>query len=290
MSSPGTKPPQGTLRGILGAAVLLAALLAVVALASRGHLGPDQASGRARPGLPAGPFAYVYALFLVAGVLALPLFFYVYVRETPYSKKRRARARLMPFVIVAAVVVSLVLAARWGDALSEVIGRLQFWRNGSTDDAAAARAAQPPAPEWVPLAVMSSVAVAGAGAFVVWRRLTRRARLGRRESLAEALSGILDDTVDDLRREPDARRAIIVAYARMEAVLERCGVARRESDAPLEYLSRVLLELEVTPAPVFALTELFEQAKFSQHAIDAAMKEEAIDALLTIRAELEDIA
>jgi hypothetical protein len=34
------------------------------------------------------------------------------------------------------------------------------------------------------------------------------------------------------------------------------------------------------------LTELFERAKFSPHAIDAAMKEEAIDALESLRDEL----
>ena len=49
----------------------------------------------------------------------------------------------------------------------------------------------------------------------------------------------IDDAIDDLEAEPDARRAVIAAYARMEAVLGRSGVRRAPSETPLEYLDEL---------------------------------------------------
>jgi hypothetical protein len=73
-------------------------------------------------------------------------------------------------------------------------------------------------------------------------------------------------------------------------VLEAQGFARWRAEAPLEYLARVLRGLRVRSAAVLALTELFERAKFSQHEIDVAMKEEAIAALVRVRDDLEAAA
>lgn len=269
----------------MGASVLLAALLVVVALASRGRLGTDEATGPARPGLPPGAVAYVYAALLVAAAAALPFFFYIYVRETPYSKARRRRARLAPFAIVGLALVGVTIASRWGNEIRDVLEDLRLWPADSPTGPDTPPGSTPPAPGWTPMIVVSSALALGGGGLVAWR-LARR----RRPSLALTLSGVLDETLDDLRDEPDARRAIILAYARMEAALERSGVPRRESEAPLEYLARILLELDVSEPPVRALTDLFEQAKFSRHPIDMPMKAAAIDALEAIRAELEESA
>jgi hypothetical protein len=267
--------------------VLLAALLVVVALASRGRLGTDEAAaGPARPGLPPGAVAYFYAALLAAAAVALPCFFYVYVRETPYSKARRRRARLAPFAIVGLALLGLTIASRWGTEIREVLDNLRLWGGDPPRRPDTPTPSTPPAPEWTPMIVVSSALALGGGSLVAWRLARRR----RRPSLAQTLSGVVDDTLDDLRDERDARRAIILAYARMEAALERSGVPRRESEAPLEYLARILLELEVSEAPVRALTDLFEQAKFSRHAIDATMKAGAIEALGAIRADLEELA
>jgi Domain of unknown function (DUF4129) len=102
----------------------------------------------------------------------------------------------------------------------------------------------------------------------------------------EAVSLALDESLDDLRSEPDLRRAIIAAYARMEVALGIAGLPRRPSEAPLEYLSRALQSLDTSASAVRRLTELFEWAKFSQHAPDPGMREEAIDALVAVRDEL----
>ncbi len=76
----------------------------------------------------------------------------------------------------------------------------------------------------------------------------------------------------------------------MERVLAAHGVARRAAEAPLEYLARVLRDLALRESSVRTLTHLFERAKFSHHAVDPTMKEAAIDALETARAELRAVA
>jgi hypothetical protein len=74
----------------------------------------------------------------------------------------------------------------------------------------------------------------------------------------------------------------------MEAALARNGVRRKPSETPFEYLRRILLGLTSRGDSVIRLTELFEQAKFSRHAIDASMKRDAIEALREIRDDLQE--
>ena len=104
------------------------------------------------------------------------------------------------------------------------------------------------------------------------------------------LSAALSDAIDDLRNEPDPRRAVIAAYARMEGVLARHGHARDPAETPFEYLSRILISLQVGGGAVRELTELFERAKFSAHDIDDTMKERAISSLLSVREALRPAA
>jgi hypothetical protein len=73
----------------------------------------------------------------------------------------------------------------------------------------------------------------------------------------------------------------------MERTLTLHGLARHRAETPTEYLVRILRSLDVRESAVRSLTELFEYAKFSPHEIDAAMKEQAIDALLAVRDDLQ---
>ena len=110
-----------------------------------------------------------------------------------------------------------------------------------------------------------------------------------REPLPELLRhvvGVVDDSINDIERDPDPRRAIIRAYARMEAVLARGGIPRRPSETPLEYIDGALRTLAIPAAPARSLTDLFEIARFSDRPIDISMKRRAIDCLLDIRSAL----
>jgi hypothetical protein len=105
------------------------------------------------------------------------------------------------------------------------------------------------------------------------------------EELVRRFYSLIDDTLDDLRAEPDPRRAVIAAYARMEGGLGALGIERMLSETPFEYLARVLERLSVSDAAARQLTELFERAKFGAGPVDATMKEQAVTALETIREE-----
>lgn len=142
-----------------------------------------------------------------------------------------------------------------------------------------------PSVSWLPIALVAGLVLAGIVAYVASER---RASRGRRSggALSEQLANVFDETIDDLRAEADPRRAIIAAYARLERVLAANGVARRASETSDEYLPRILDDLVLDARAVERLTALFTRAKFSQHDVDTAMKEEAIGALEDVRDEL----
>lgn len=142
---------------------------------------------------------------------------------------------------------------------------------------------------WIPVLLVVVLAAAGIAAYLLARR--RRERVGLPERVAaEHVAESLGDDFDDLRAEPDPRRAVIAAYARLESALASSGLPRRPAETPQEYVVRILEALEVRRSPVRELTDLFERAKFSQHTVDERMRERAIAALVRIRDELRALA
>jgi hypothetical protein len=138
---------------------------------------------------------------------------------------------------------------------------------------------------WVTLVLLAAVA-----AFFTWKYTRSKSvadDMVDEETVAEAVAASIDGALDDLESEPDARRAVIAAYARMEGVLARGGLERKRSETALEYLQRILLGLTSRTDAVTHLTALFERAKFSRHEIDGSMKQEAIDSLRAIREDLQ---
>ena len=135
------------------------------------------------------------------------------------------------------------------------------------------------------LVVLALVATALVAWYLSYR--ARRRRLAAfAEPLGPALADVLDDTLDDLRAESDPRKAVIAAYARMERALGAFGLPRHPSEAPDEYLARILADLDVSRRSTSRLTALFSWAKFSGHDVAPEMKDEAIAALEAVRAEL----
>jgi hypothetical protein len=132
-------------------------------------------------------------------------------------------------------------------------------------------------------ALLVALLVAAAMQALAERR-RREPGLRRRARLA----GLVDDTLDDLALEPDPRRAVIAAWARMERGLAATGLPRRAAEAPFEYAARALAEASVPPAAVQRLTGLFERAKFSRHHVDRAMRDDAVQALREVRRGLHD--
>jgi hypothetical protein len=143
---------------------------------------------------------------------------------------------------------------------------------------------------WIPVLVVLALLAIGVAAYVLAARRANGLPERSETEAVDELADALDDTLDDLRAEPDPRRAVIAAYARVERALAAAGHPRREPETPAEYIHRILGRLEVDPVSVRTLEQLFTRAKFSQHDVDAAMKDEAIRALERIRDDLREVA
>lgn len=154
------------------------------------------------------------------------------------------------------------------------------------------------APEPVtPLAYLFVVMVAFAAAIVVgaaWRWQAARARrtaAGEKNGAAgdpdqERVHGAVIDTIDAMLADPDPNTAIRGAYARLLENLEELGTGRRDHEAPMEHLQRVLRMLHVRPDPLRQLIELFELARFSTHPLKTTHRDRALEALRAVAGDL----
>lgn len=95
------------------------------------------------------------------------------------------------------------------------------------------------------------------------------------------------ESLDDLRAEPDARRAIILAYRRFERALGAIQVPRAPSQTPSEFMRDVVARPSVPRAPVERLTALFELARFSDRHVGPEARDAACDCLDAIEAALD---
>ena len=134
----------------------------------------------------------------------------------------------------------------------------------------------------VVLVVIALLAIAVA---VRWLALDRPPGLPAVER-RRATRAALEVSLDALRREPDPRRAVIAAYAAMEQSLGTAGFGRVHSEAPLEYLRRVLDVSGLADDHLRTLTVLFQHARFSDHPVHESMRTQAIAALGRVRASI----
>lgn len=272
-------------------AVALLVLLAIVSFASRSGFGHHSEAS------PSPTYvSYAFTAFLILFVLMIPVAAYVFLIQ---ARERQVERR--PSFVVR-VLRNLAILALFGLAAYGIVylrhNHHFFGIGGRTAGKApkaaghastASRSPFEPTFQWTVFWIaLALLAVATTWFVVARRRRTARALAALPEpTVAEELAWSIGDAIDDLEAEPDARRAVIAAYARMEAVLGRHGLQRRASETPLEYLRRILLDLSARADAVQRLTDLFEQAKFSRHEIDGPMKLDAIRALRTIRDDLQ---
>ena len=269
---------------IVGAGLVF--LLAVVATATQAGFGHSGGHGTVSRTL----VSYGVTTFLVLIVLLLPVAIYFRVmelKESPPESPNSLRRVLRGLAsIVVLMVFVYVVHAVWPHlhprhALPHIT-KPPANGKGSLKDGHAANPAGPTF-EW-PVVVAALVFLLVVFGIAVHRIRTQPplpelVTLGLEEDMAATIG----DAIDDLENEPDARRAVIAAYARMETVLGRHGLQRRPSETPIEYLRRVLNGLTAHGDAVSRLTALFERAKFSTHAIGDDAKQQAIGSLREIR-------
>ncbi len=279
-------------RGVLPIVGLLG-MLAVVAVAAAGH-SPTGGASRPSTGTPKLLADYLATIALIMLPIGAFLIFWAAFLRRAYANVPLKKSPLYPgqvvpkpLVTVAFIFLILFIAVRYGHPA----------RNPPPEGAAAGgksktQKTQPankdyePHFQWLPVFVIGSlvVGIGGAMAFLALRRRRDEVELApARETLAEVLS----ETLDDLRDEPDPRKAVIGAYAKMERTLAARGFPKHEAEAPLEYLGRILGIIEGSGHSAHRLTRLFERARFSPHEVDQKMKDDAIESLVGLRAQLE---
>jgi len=278
-------------RRVLPLVLAVAGLLAIAAVAAHG--GPIGHSRSTGP--TSGFFDYVFTSVALIAV-AIALVFLWSLLGAKWSRPAPQRTRLHLVQLLAMLVVSLLLGL--------ALARAHFHRppathrkstkQTGTNPGAATNARPNPKTirnarlRWDEIAIVAALLAALGVAIFASRRSSPLKEWTLRPHEEVALA--LDESLDDLRSEPDVRRAIIAAYARMERALAAAGLPRRPSEAPFEYLSRALQSLHASAGAVARLTDLFERAKFSHHEPDESMRDEAIDALVAIRDELRSPA
>jgi Domain of unknown function (DUF4129) len=265
---------------VLAAAVAVV-LLGLVAVGSlRGPLG----SGRGRPHYPADLVDTLILLLILAMLAAAVLVAIALWTDRRMIGRRPRRGGNFSLLLPMAAVVVLWLF------------RDLFGLGGGRDDPPATTlpgqstldaTVPPPDPGVVPM-VVAGLALAAMIGLAVAQLLAERRRRRPPRTPAERLVELLDDTLEDLEGEPDPRRAVIAAWARMERGLAAAGLPRHPAEAPFEYAGRVLEAALARPASVHRLTGLFERAKFSRHAIGDEDRDEAIAALRAARREVAE--
>jgi len=105
---------------------------------------------------------------------------------------------------------------------------------------------------------------------------------------SEDLTAAVEESLDDLRAEPDARLAILKIWGNFERVLAGAALPRRRSQTPLEFVRAVLGKMPMPRLAVHKLADLFERARFSQHPIGAEERDTAWQSLLEIRTALHE--
>lgn len=271
---------RGVVPALAVAAIVL--LLPIVALASR----PESGSGA--PLLPDDParvaFDVITYLLLIAALLGLLIIVWALWprpgEQLPPLPRRRGHLA-MALAMAGAVLIAVWLrshqfsqlpnlaqsaAGSPGGGAAAVVPRTSRAGGGGID--------------WIALAIVVGLVVVAA--FLAWRAM-RTVVPGSRRSALASVQALLDDAIEDVLAEADPRRAVIAAWARLERVLASHRLPRREAEAPLEYASRVRVELGVERVSLERLADLYEWARFSLNEVTPAMRQEALDGLLSVR-------
>ena len=263
-------------------------LLGLLALVAAGSAGGEWGGGREDRNVPGAlvDYAFTFGVLIVLALAAVV----VWAFTGPSTGRKMERPRRTGLAGYAFVIVVLIVYFAYNDPKPRVAGEPdqggvpQASSTGPDTGTVANRAPENPEFQWwVALGVALAI---GAVVANEWRRRPPP----REPGAADELEAVLTETLGELELDPDPRRAVIQAYVRMEAVLGEHGHARLPHEAPLEYLARVLRELDVRAEAAHALTELFERARFSHHEIDAAMRAEAVASLAAVRDDLRAAA
>src|SRR5215472_11369200 len=150
--------------------------------------------------------------------------------------------------------------------------------------AAASAGTGPTGPTWLWL-VFVAVGLVPAGYLasrLLFRRQPSLAPSVISRDVDQELAHAAASALDTLSIGADPRRAILAAYALMEGVLARRGLPRSPHETAPEFAGRVLRPGGPPEVPLQSLTDLFQLAAFSPHAVTERMRRRAMRSLRAI--------
>jgi hypothetical protein len=280
----------------LRAAAVVAGITAAAAVVAAAARGPLSRSAPVDASSASAPVTALSFLLLGAGVVALTALGILVFRqrrrkndpedhaseppEIPWIWK--VVATLAPFALGAALILAAVTGAKKlpvGRNLSGGFGGGFGLASGRAAPATGARTGYV-LPAWLPWTILAIVLVAilaGVAALVLRRG---RAPAGAPEPAAAGEA--VQAAIAALEAGADPRGAVIAAYAAMQRTLAAHGLVRSPSEAPREFLRRVLVANRAAEEDAGTLTGLFEEARFSTHPISERTRERALSALRSL--------
>jgi uncharacterized protein DUF4129 len=284
------RSPAGAQRTAATAALML--VLLAIAAAATGRGGSSGPPPGAAAVSAAGHHVLVVAVVVLVPILAVlgfVLMLYVQImrkrERDPEQLRRRRNARRRALVALCIVGGLLVFRLRTGhNPLGFLHLHLQNPLNALSSSNGSPHLHRPQGgggaisgTDWTLAVLVWALMVAAA--VVVYLRV----RGGRRELEPLILpSGEAEDGdlgLDAVRRERNPRRAVLAAYALMERLMARDGLARGPHEAPLEYLGRITLHGHHGAGSAHRLTALFQRARFGHRPVDEDMRQRAIAAV-----------
>jgi hypothetical protein len=110
----------------------------------------------------------------------------------------------------------------------------------------------------------------------------------RRRQLTEARE-IIQDAIAELLAGNEYQGVIFLAYRRFGAHTARYGYAEKEAQTPREFAASVHKALPVGAVALRELIRLFEEARYSDHAIGTEERDRAVESLALVRNEIDTL-
>ena len=210
----------------------------------------------------------------------------------PAQRKRRGRAGL--------IALAVLLLLLWQPDLLDFLEDLRLGDEQADRPAETVNEFELPTPgesvDRGPIAQVSDIALLVAalvGVAVLWWVVRRRLAPDLEpvapvpfESPQAELAGAVGQAAVVLDAEDDPRLGVLKAYAILEATLADQGTVRKRSETPREHLQRALRELPIDTTSLLALADLYEMARFSEHEVTVAHRDQASRLLNQAQSEL----
>ncbi len=287
--------------GALAFAALALALLATVGLAS------SVSPWHANPAAASAPTTALQGLAAAGGVVLVIALLLLWV-GTPMARRSKRKRRTIAgdefdelgrslWTTAKTVAVLLLGLAIFCVATVPLLSRAsEPLQGGAGAQPSAPARSTPNAPGrpadsvnlgWLLVPVAVTFAILTPAAVVIRRRRLKRDEAMHAEETS-AFGRAVRASIAALESERDPRKAILRAYARIEQAFRDVEIVRAADETASEFLARTTRQLPVSAGAAAALTERFEEVRFSTHLITEADREQALASLRRVEQELAE--